>query len=321
MKLPPALVLTAGLGTRLWPLTLHRAKPATPVAGVSLTERVLRQLVSHGVGRAVLNLHHLPASITRLVGDGSHLNLQVTYSWEPRLLGSAGGPRHALPLLDSGTVLVVNGDTLSGVALNELAAHHQTSGALVTLAVIPQERPGHYGGVITDDGDAVTGFAKPGDTRAKWHFVGVQMVESSVFAGLEDGCPADSVSGIYTTLLSTRPGAVKVWRTTARFLDIGTPRDYLNANLTLAAQEGVGLPLIGQRCVLGARTELIDCVVWDDVTVGAGSVLERCVVSDGACIPPGRRYADAVLAVAPAETAPRPGVVLEDGLLVCSLGP
>ena len=100
----PALVLTAGLGTRLDPITRLLAKAAVPLGGVTLIERVLGYLVSQGVTDVVLNLHHRPETIAAVVGDGAHIGpqgLRVRYSWEPRLLGSAGGPRHALPLLDA----------------------------------------------------------------------------------------------------------------------------------------------------------------------------------------------------------------------------
>ena len=93
-----ALILTAGLGTRLRPLTDVRAKPAIPVAGEPMIRRIIRWLTSRGVTDLVLNLHHLPHTLTALVGDGSDLGLRVRYSWEsPQVLGSAGGPRHALP--------------------------------------------------------------------------------------------------------------------------------------------------------------------------------------------------------------------------------
>ena len=89
----PALVLTAGLATRLRPLSLVRAKAALPVAGEALARRVLRWLAGAGVTDAVLNLHHLPHTLTAIVGDGSDLDLRVRYSWEMPVLGSAGGPR------------------------------------------------------------------------------------------------------------------------------------------------------------------------------------------------------------------------------------
>src|SRR5436190_13329953 len=97
-----ALVLAAGLGSRLRPLTQARAKAAAPVDGEPLARRAIRWLVGHGVRDLVVNLHHKPESIAAAVGDGSDLGALVRYSWESPILGSAGGPRHALPLLLGG---------------------------------------------------------------------------------------------------------------------------------------------------------------------------------------------------------------------------
>ncbi len=112
-----ALVLTAGFGKRLRPLSAIRAKPAVPVAGEPLVHRLLRWLVGQGVQDAVLNLHYLPNTITGVVGDGSGLGIRIRYTWEPRLLGSAGGPRAMLPLLDPGSTFILNGDTLTDMSL------------------------------------------------------------------------------------------------------------------------------------------------------------------------------------------------------------
>ena len=154
----PALVLTAGLATRLRPLSLVRAKAAVPVAGQPLVRRILAQLRSGGVSDAVLNLHHLPHTITGVVGDGSDLGMRVRYSWERPILGSAGGPRLALPLLDGSTFLIANGDTLTDADIPSLVADHRRSGALVTLAVIPTPDPEKYGGIVAAADGSMTGF-------------------------------------------------------------------------------------------------------------------------------------------------------------------
>src|SRR3954453_19030776 len=164
-----ALVLTAGLGTRLQPLTLSRAKAAAPVDGDPLARRTIRWLVSQGVDDLVLNLHHKPESITAAVGDGGDLRARARYSWESPVLGSAGGPRHALPLVLDGasgtTFVLVNGDTLTDVALRRMIDHHRRSGALVTMALIPNPRPEKYGGVLLDEAQAITGFTRRGSTE------------------------------------------------------------------------------------------------------------------------------------------------------------
>ncbi len=132
--LPPAIVLAAGLGRRLAPLTRTRAKPAVPVAGTPLILRVLAWLGREGVRDVVLNLHHRPESITRIVGHGARAGVAVRYSWEPDILGSAGGPRQALPLLGP-CFFIVNGDTLVALSLEALRDTHERTGAAVTLAV------------------------------------------------------------------------------------------------------------------------------------------------------------------------------------------
>jgi len=126
----PAVVLTAGLATRLRPLSLVRAKAAMPVAGRPLAWLILEWLRDAGVTSAVLNLHHLPHTLTSRIGDGTALRLPVRYSWETTVLGSAGGPKRAAPLVGEPTFLVVNGDTLCSVDLDGLLASHRRSGAL-----------------------------------------------------------------------------------------------------------------------------------------------------------------------------------------------
>src|SRR5688572_698012 len=153
----PALVLTAGLATRLRPLSFVRAKAALPVAGVPLVHRILTSLAASGVTDVVLNLHHLPHTLTRLVGDGTGLGVRVRYSWEVPVLGSAGGPKRAVPLLGS-TFLIVNGDTLTDVNVEGLVADHRKSGALVTMAVVRQTEPDKYSGLDVDHQGAVLGF-------------------------------------------------------------------------------------------------------------------------------------------------------------------
>ncbi|HYE86711.1 MAG TPA: sugar phosphate nucleotidyltransferase, partial [Vicinamibacterales bacterium] len=202
----PALVLAAGLGTRLEPLSSIRAKPALPVAGIPLITRILNWLAAAGVSRVVINLHHRADSITRLVGDGSRHGLEVRYSWETQILGSAGGPARAVPLLESDRFLIVNGDMITNVDLEAMIAAHRDTNALVTMAVI-DGLPG-YNGVIADQRGVVTGF---GTADGAHHFIGVQVVNASVFAGLDVTTRSETVHGIYPPLIASRPEVVRVF--------------------------------------------------------------------------------------------------------------
>lgn len=283
--LPPALVLTAGLGTRLAPLTDLRAKPAVPVSGTPLILRLLRWLAAQGVPAAVLNLHHLPHTITRCVGHGTETGLAVRYSWESAILGTAGGPRRALPLLGA-RFFVVNGDTLAAVDLRAMLQAHTAGGAQVTLAVAANPAPERYGGVVVDRHGQVLGFRPPG-RHGDLHFLGVQLVEAEVFAGLRDGEPAATIGGVYDTLAAGRAGAVGTFAGGGRFHDIGTPADYLDAAVALARADGLPAPAPGARCTIDPTATLERTAVWDDVVIGTGCRLTDCIVTDRARIPAG----------------------------------
>jgi mannose-1-phosphate guanylyltransferase len=348
MSVPPApgismraLVLTAGLGTRLRPLTYVRAKAAVPVNGETLARRVVRWLVSEGVRDLVLNLHHLPATIAASVGDGSDLGARVRYSWENPVLGSAGGPRHALPLLadprianrepqtanheprsakpetrsaNRGTFLIVNGDTLTDVHIQPMIAAHVKSGAAVTMALIPNPRPEHYGGVQVTDGRWVTGFTRAGSGGPSYHFIGVQIVESRVFAELDDGVPAETVNGLYPRLMAADRHSIAAFISDASFRDIGTAADYLETSVQLAAIEGDRIAT-GQRVRIEDTASVVRSAVWDDVTIAGGAELVECVVCDGVQIPAGARYRGCAI-VPGAGRTPEAGERIEGDLLI-----
>ena len=316
----PALVLTAGLGTRLRPLSYVRAKGALPLAGEPLARRILRWLHEAGVRDAVLNLHHLPQTLTRAIGDGSDLDMRIRYSWEAAVLGSAGGPRRALSLLQprgnatDGSFLIVNGDTLTDVNIGALVADHRSSGALVTMAVIPNTEPGKYGGVTADAEGRFTGFVPRGSTEPSFHFIGVQAAERRAF----ESVPANTsyeVRTLYTALAAAELGSIRVLQTNAGFLDIGTPADYLNTALLIAARDGVSTVGARTRVDFGARIE--QSVLWDDVMVHKGAMLKECVVADGAVVPADTSWHGVTLRVPTGELADGERVI--DGLAVCPL--
>ena len=312
-----ALVLTAGLGTRLQPLTLARAKAAAPVDGDPLARRTIRWLVSHGIRDLVLNLHHRPESIAAAVGDGSDLGARVRYSWESPVLGSAGGPRHALPLLldpasprgdGVETFVLVNGDTLTDVDLPSMIRRHREAGAKVTMALIPNPRPDKYGGVLLDERHAVTAFTRRGAPGPSFHFIGPQVVDADIFAGLPDGVPAESVLELYPQLMRDRPGSVIGFVGDWQFQDIGTPADLLETSLALAAADGrADRPRLGRGAQIDPSARVTRSVLWDDVTVGAGAEIEECVIADGVTVPAGARHRRCALVGGP------------DGLIVAPL--
>jgi len=297
----PALVLAAGLGTRLDPLTRLVAKASVPLAGKTLLERSLEHLRQHGVTDVVINLHHRPDTVTAVLGDGRRSGMRIRYSWEPRILGSAGGPRRALPLLDADRFLIVNGDTLCDVDLGDMVRNHIRSEADVTMAVVPNPAPDHYNGISLDSERRVTSFVPRGQALGSWHFIGVQVVESRVFAGLSDGEPAETVAGIYRERIAAGTMALRGYCIDLPFVDVGTPRDYLGTALALA---GVGN---GNAVETGAHVDatatMTGTAVWSNSTIGPNCVVHDCVVA-GVSLPAGFRASSAV--VVPSSIA-RPG--------------
>jgi NDP-sugar pyrophosphorylase family protein len=306
----PALVLTAGLATRLRPLSLVRAKAALPVAGVPLAHRILRGLAAAGVTDAVLNLHHLPHTLTALTGDGTRLGLRVRYSWEVPVLGSAGGPKRAIPLLsglgtrDSGlgsTFLIVNGDTLTDVDLRAVVSSHLASRALVTVAVVPNTEPDKYGGALVDRDGIITGFAKRGSAEGSFHVIGVQVAEAEAFASVPADTPFESTRALYPSLIASRPGSIRAFHATAEFFDIGTPADYLDTSLRIAEREGHSA---GGHAQVDPSARIERSVLWDDVVVEAGAMLKECVVTDGVRIPSDTSWHEVTIRVATDDLAP-----------------
>jgi NDP-sugar pyrophosphorylase family protein len=337
----PALVLTAGLATRLRPLSLVRAKAALPVAGEPLARRILRSLAAAGVTEAVLNLHHLPHTLTREIGDGGDVGLRVRYSWEVPVLGSAGGPRRALPLLQvpgsrvqgPGSVqgsgfavpasgfgvpgsrfLIVNGDTLTDLDLGALVAQHEATQPLVTMAVVANSEPEKYGGVLVDDGGVVTGFVRRGSAQRSYHFIGVQVTEAAAFASVPANVPYESVATLYPALMAERADAVRAFISSADFHDIGTPADYLATSLRLSPP---GALPTGARVVVDATSSVERSILWDDVTVEPDVVLRGCIVTDGVRVPARSSWHDVALRLPSADVAA--GERLINGVAVAPL--
>lgn len=310
----PALVLTAGLATRLRPLSLLRAKAALPVAGEPLVRRVLRQLAASNVTDAVLNLHHLPHTITGIVGDGSDLGVRVRYSWENPVLGPAGGPRRALRIIGRSPFLVVNGDTLCDVDLQALVAAHQASDAVLTMAVVAQEAPEKYGSVAADEAGVVTGLVPPGPAHlrtALFHFVGIYIATAEAFAHIPENRASD-----FREVVAAHLGRIRVHvQPKADFLDIGTCADYLATSLLLARREGRSTHATSARIEPGAQ--VIDSVLWDNVIVEGGAHLRECIVCDGVVVPADTSWHGVTLRQASGELAP--GEKRIESLYVASL--
>lgn len=275
-----------------------------PVAGEVLIRRILRDLRGAGVRRVVVNLHHRAETVTAHLGDGRDLGLEVRYSWEDPVLGSAGGPRRARSLVDADRFLVVNGDTLTDLDVTAVVREHVRSDALVTMAVAPGDTA-RYGGVSVDSSGAVAGFVgrstaasvAPGTVpdAPAFHFIGVQAVEARAFDEAPEDAPSETVRWLYPRLIAARAGSVRAHVSAAAFLDIGTPRDYFETASLIASREGRPLDR-GVDVDISPSARIERSILWDRVRVGAHATLTDCIVADDVVIPAGARYQRKVIA-------------------------
>jgi NDP-sugar pyrophosphorylase family protein len=184
--------------------------------------------------------------------------------------------------------LITNGDVLTNVDVAGAIAHHDRTKALITLVLMPNVEPERYGGVLIDSDGSVTGFSPPGATNPSFHFTGVQVAEATAFASVREGQTCESTSELYPALIALRPGSIQGLVHECTWHDIGTPRDYLETALALASR-GYG-PLIGNRSSIDPSADIHDTILWNDVWVGAGVSMTRCVVTDGVSVPNGSSW-------------------------------
>jgi mannose-1-phosphate guanylyltransferase len=195
-----AMVLAAGQGTRLRPLTDTRPKALVPVGGRPMIEYSLLLLRHHGIRDIVINLHHHGEQIENRLADGSQLGLQISYSVEPELLDTGGGLLKAKPFLQNDTFIVINTDVLIDLHLDELLAFHKKQRAAATLVLRPDKDADQYGSLDIDERGRICRFLdtkmpaqSPGQIR-KLMFTGLQVLEPKVFDYMEPGMTAHKFS-------------------------------------------------------------------------------------------------------------------------------
>lgn len=229
------MVLCAGLGTRLRPLTARLPKPAVPVCGLPLVRYALALLAGAGARRAVVNVHHLPEAMAAAAeASAAALGLGLVVSREPVIAGTGGALREARAALGgAAAVVVVNGDVLFDVDLPAALRAHHASGALATMVLTRMPEGAGYAAVETDAGGAVRRiagrFGPGGDALTPWHFTGVHVLDPELL----ERVPAapfelDVNRHVYPPLMAA--GLVRGHVVGGAWDDLGTPARYLAAN-------------------------------------------------------------------------------------------
>lgn len=222
-----ALVLAAGLGTRLKPWTDHHPKPLLSVGGRPLIHYPLLLLKRFGFNEVMINLHHLGDQIEAALGDGRALGLKISYSREPRILGTGGGIKTMAATASASPVLVVNGDILVDVDLDEVVAFHRARGGEATMVLREDDRADQWGRIEIDAGNRVRRILGRPDGSAESFFprmfTGVHILEPQFLGRLPEG-PSNIIDAYHRCL--SAGGIVTGLTMQGYWLDLGTPERY-----------------------------------------------------------------------------------------------
>lgn len=288
-----AILLVGGQGTRLRPLTIGTPKPMLPAAGVPFLTHLLARARQAGVDHVVLATSYQPDVFAAHFGDGAALDLHLDYVTEDEPLGTGGGIRNVVgALTGDGPVLVFNGDVLSGLDLSALLAHHEHSGAEVTLHLTTVSDPRAFGVVPTEADGTVTAFLeKTPDPPTNRINAGTYVFSREALLAIPPGRVVSVERDTFPAILA-RGGHIASVTDTTYWLDLGTPAAFVrgSCDLVLGVAPSPAVPgPTGPSLVLTGAEVAADAVLTGGTVVGTGSVVGAGVRLDGVVVMAGVR--------------------------------
>lgn len=297
-----AMVLAAGLGTRLRPLTYEIPKPMVPVLDRPVMAHIVDLLERHGVEQIVANLHYFPDTIRKYFGD------RIVYREETELLGTAGGVRNCADFLADETFLIISGDALTDIDLSRFVARHKEAGGVATLAVKRVADTREFGVVLHDDQGRITGFQEkpaPEEALSDLGNCGIYLFEPSIFDYFPDKPFVDWANDVFPALLA-QDVPFHIHEIDEYWNDVGSLTELKDG--TFDAMRGElhieveGEP-IAEDVIAGEGTKLdgatlIEPPVWigRDVKIGNDVRLQGpLVIGDGATIGDGAALKDSIV--------------------------
>jgi len=279
-----AMILAAGFGKRLQPITQKIPKPLFPVMNQPILEHTLRTLQSHGFSETIANVYHLSSAIT------DHFGTKIQYSIEDEILGTAGGIKKAEDFLKGEPFLVINGDILTSIDLTEVVNFHKSKNALITLVVRQDPNPEKYSPIEIDNDNRIVRFPKTNlpdltSNTKRVMFTGAQIIDPSVLDRIPPNIFCETTKDIYPKIMEEQL-PVYGYLHKGYWNDIGNREDYLKAHcdildgrhsLERPPSENVSADLqitqpvhIGKNCQISSKAKVGPYVVLGD----------DCVVED-----------------------------------------
>jgi len=276
-----AIILSAGYGTRLWPLTEDRTKPALPILGKPLVGYVAEYVASYGFDDIVVNLHHRPESVRAALGDGSRFGVKLHYVEEPVILGTSGALDNTREFFAHETFLAINGKIITDIDLNAALETHRRTNAIATLVLLANTKRERFSVVAVDEGRITRFGGMPDEQSAETPlmFTGIQILEPRIFDYIPRGVFSHSTTDVY-------PHAIAKGETIAAHIASGTWRElstlkrYVDISVELLKERGE-LYTTGKNCTIASTAQVTDSVLWDNVNVGSKARVSHCVLGDG----------------------------------------
>ena len=291
------MLLAAGLGTRLRPLTYEVPKPMVPVLGTPVMEHILRLLAQHGFDDVVSNLHYFPEQIEQRFGDGSDWGVRLSYSHEAELLGTAGGVRNVRDHFGDETFLIISGDALTDIDLTALWEAHRAKGGIATLSLKRVDDPTQIGVVIMGEDGRIQGFQEkpdPAEALSDLGNCGIYVMEPEIFDYFPERPFVDWAQDVFPALLDQDVpfygheigeywndiGSIPEFRQGNFDALSGEVRVELDSGRMVPEGELVDPPVyIGEGCQIGACVRLTGPVVLGDgCSVGEGAAIRDSVL-------------------------------------------
>ncbi len=321
-----AMILAAGYGARLWPLTADRTKPALPVLGKPLVGYVAEYLAQQGIEDVIVNLHHRPDSVRAALGDGSQFGVRLKYIHEPVILGTSGALDNAREMIGTETFVVINGKLITDIDLRAAIETHQRTGALSTMVLRRNEARERFSTVETKDGFVTrfagmpTPLANSVEPDAPLMFTGIQVMDARIFDYIPPGVFSHTTVDVFPQAMA-KGERIAAHVAEGMWLELSTLQRYLDISLALLNQRALDL-YTGRDPSIDHEASVHESILWDDVIVERGARVRRAILGDGVRVRAGEEVTDAavvraelVAGVTPPAKAPK-GYVKGDTFVV-----
>jgi NDP-sugar pyrophosphorylase family protein len=320
-----AMILAAGLGERMRPLTLERAKSSLPLFNKSFILHAVDYLVRFGVRDIAINLHHQPDSITSLFRKETSPDLNIRFSHEPQILGTAGGVKKVEDFFNDEPFILMNSDFVSDINLDEVIAFHKKDKPLATL-ILQKSKTKEYSSVKVEMDGRIEAI---GATDGNHIFCGLHIVEPEILQYIPFNKKADINKDIYSSLIA-QGVILKAYEHSGYWFEFGSLQKYLLGHIELARRGSgfirellnINLPntifqpehappnktarvrgflCLGERCNLEEGTFVEDSILHNSVVLSEGADVSKCIIGENVKIPAGMKLHGSAVALVPAK--------------------